>query len=99
MLYLAVNACHHLVFAVFFCVEHDDTTVIMIMTEKNAWAMANSLFTVLLVCWGKSNGKSRWHSGGCGWIPGLGLRYHALIIMQLCIMNYTLCINNYAIMP
>ena len=69
------------------------------MTEKNAWAMANSFFTVLLVCWGKSNGKSRWYSGGCGWIPGLGLRYHALIIMQLCIMNYTLCINNYAIMP
>ena len=30
---------------------------------------------------------------------GLGLRYYALIIMQLCIMNYTLCINNYAIMP
>ena len=60
------------------------------MTEKNAWAMANSFFTVLLVCWGKSNGKSRWHSGGCGWIPGLGLRYYALIIMQLCIMNYAI---------
>ena len=58
MLYLAVNACHHLVFAVFFCVEHDDTTVIMIMTEKNAWAMANSLFTVLLVCWGNPTVKS-----------------------------------------
>ena len=58
MLYLAVNACHHLVFAVFFCVEHDDTTVIMIMTEKNAWAMANSLFTVLLVCWGNPTVKA-----------------------------------------
>ena len=67
------------------------------MTEKNAWAMANSLFTVLLVCWGKSNGKSRWHSGGCGWIPGLGLRYHALIIMQLCIIHYALLIINYAL--
>lgn len=22
------------------------------MTEKNAWVMANSFFTVLLVCWG-----------------------------------------------
>ena len=64
------------------------------MTEKNAWAMANSFFTVLLVCWGKSNGKSRWHSGGCGWIPGLGLRYYALIIMhyELYIMHYELCI-------
>ena len=58
MLYLAVNACHHLVFAVFFCVEHDDTTVIMIMTEKNAWVMANSLFTVLLVCWGNPTVKA-----------------------------------------
>ena len=58
MLYLAVNACHHLVFAVFFCVEHDDTTVIMIMTEKNAWAMANSFFTVLLVCWGNPTVKA-----------------------------------------
>ena len=58
MLYLAVNACHHLVFAVFFCVEHDDTAVIMIMTEKNAWAMANSFFTVLLVCWGNPTVKA-----------------------------------------
>ena len=58
MLYLAVNACHHLVFAVFFCVEHDDTTVIMIMTEKNAWAMANIFFTVLLVCWGNPTVKA-----------------------------------------
>ena len=58
MLYLAVNACHHLVFAVFFCVEHDDTAVIMIMTEKNAWVMANSLFTVLLVCGGNPTVKA-----------------------------------------
>ena len=67
------------------------------MTEKNAWVMANSLFTVLLVCWGKSNGKSRWHSGGCGWIPGLGLRYYALIIMhyELYIMHYELYIMHY----
>ena len=58
MLYLAVNACHHLVFAVFFCVEHDDTTVIMIMTEKNAWVMANSFFTVLMVCGGNPTVKA-----------------------------------------
>ena len=58
MVYLAVNVCHHLVFAVFFCVEHDDTTVIMIMTEKNVWVMANSFFTVLLVCWGNPTVKA-----------------------------------------
>ena len=28
------------------------------MTEKNAWVMANSLFTVLLVCWGNPTGKA-----------------------------------------
>ena len=71
MLYLAVNACHHLVFAVFFCVEHDDTAVIMIMTEKNAWAMANSFFTVLLVCWGyptvKAVGTVADVAGYLGW--------------------------------
>ena len=28
------------------------------MTEKNAWAMANSFFTVLLVCWGNPTVKA-----------------------------------------
>ena len=28
------------------------------MTEKNAWVMANSLFTVLLVCWGNPTVKA-----------------------------------------
>ena len=58
MLYLAVKECHHLVFAVFFCVEHDDIAVITMMKAKNNWAIADSFFTVMLLCGGNPTVKA-----------------------------------------
>ena len=67
------------------------------MTEKNAWVMANSLFTVLLVCEGKPTVKAVGTVADVVGFLGWRLRYYALMIMLLCIMNCALCINNYAL--